>query len=44
MIFDVAIRQVCRIALVPYRWQDASATQGRDGLATICNRKSLVSW
>ncbi len=23
------------LALVPYRWQDASATQGRDGLATI---------
>jgi hypothetical protein len=23
------------LALVPYRWQDASGTQGRDGLATM---------
>ncbi len=29
-------------ALVPYRWQDASGTQGRDGLATIGNRKSTT--
>jgi hypothetical protein len=31
------------LALVPYRWQDASGTQGRDGLATsIAYRESVM--
>jgi hypothetical protein len=33
----VAIRQICRIAPVPCRWQDASGPQGRDGFATSAN-------
>jgi hypothetical protein len=37
------VRQHCRIALVSRRWQDASGTQGRDGLATNDNRDEAAT-